>query len=101
MLCDNLDTTFEDCMAALNCKMKTEMAVGGGGSEIVTFYQQMIPHHANAINMARVLLKTTDLSKEPFAEQLMNGELTNNSTSTCSTVAAALCWSLMCALTPD
>ena len=54
--------------------MKTEMAVGSEQADPVTvFYQQMIPHHANAINMARVLLKTVDLSKEPFVEQLMNG----------------------------
>lgn len=74
MLCDTIDTQFENCMGALNCKMKTEMAVGSAGAEpIATFYQQMIPHHANAINMARVLSKTVDLSKEPFVEQLMNG----------------------------
>eukprot|EP01043_Picozoa_sp_COSAG02_P037907 COSAG02_NODE_2882_length_7818_cov_12.332642_3_plen_102_part_00 len=74
MLCDNIDTDFEKCMAALNCKMTTEMRVSAAGdSPLTTFYQQMIPHHANAINMARVLLKTVDLSTEPFVEQLMNG----------------------------
>ena len=74
MLCDTIDTPFERCMGALNCKMKTEMAVGSEDADPLTvFYQQMIPHHANAINMARVLLKTADLSAEPFAEQLMNG----------------------------
>ncbi len=61
-------------MAALNCKMNTEMSVNAAGADPLTiFYQQMIPHHANAINMARVLLKTVDLSTEPFVEQLMNG----------------------------
>jgi hypothetical protein len=73
LLCDVIDTPFERCMAALNCKMKTEMQVGSSGAHpVTTFYQQMIPHHANAINMARVLLKTTDLSSEPFVEGLMN-----------------------------
>ena len=72
LLCDELDTPFEDCMAALNCKMKTEMQVGAAtATPTTTFLQQMIPHHANAINMARVLLKTVDLSGEPFVEGLM------------------------------
>lgn len=89
MLCDTIDTQFENCMSALNCKMKTEMAVNAAGADpITTFYQQMIPHHANAINMARVLLKTVDLSKEPFTEQLMNGPSHMPLAST--TVASAL-----------
>ena len=74
MLCDVIDTNFEKCMAALNCKMNTEMSVSVTAADpLTTFYQQMIPHHANAINMARVLLKTVDLSTEPFVEQLTNG----------------------------
>lgn len=73
LLCDTIDTPFESCMAALNCKMKTEMHVGAANAApVTTFLQQMIPHHANAINMARVLLKTIDLSSDPFVEGMMN-----------------------------
>ena len=59
-------------MAALNCKMKTEMHVGAAdAAPLTTFLQQMIPHHANAINMARVLLKAVDLHADRFVEGLM------------------------------
>jgi len=55
-----LDTTFENCLQAIDCKMVTEMRVLGydeHASAIATFMQQMIPHHLNAVNMAKVLLK--------------------------------------------
>jgi hypothetical protein len=123
LLCDVIDTPFERCMAALNCKMKTEMQVGSSGAHpVTTFYQQMIPHHANAMyvvtprfwahasmlranelirhrlsprsNMARVLLKTTDLSSEPFVEGLMNGTFLT------TMPARAIPIDLLCCATP-
>ncbi|CAE7625171.1 unnamed protein product [Symbiodinium pilosum] len=54
------DTDFEKCMQAIDCMMNKEMRVVGFDSHqshIVTFMQQMIPHHANAVNMAKILLK--------------------------------------------
>ena len=55
-----LDTDFEKCMQAIDCQMNKEMRVVGFDthqSHIVTFMQQMIPHHANAVNMAKIILK--------------------------------------------
>jgi hypothetical protein len=31
---------------------------GGGGGDLELFLHQMIPHHVNAVNMAKALLKT-------------------------------------------
>ena len=54
------ETDFEKCLHAIDCKMTKEMRVKGfdsHASEVVTFVQQMIPHHANAVNMAKLLMK--------------------------------------------
>jgi len=55
-----LDTDFEKCVQAIDCQMNRHMLVMGYDSHadpIATFIQQMIPHHVNAVNMARILLK--------------------------------------------
>ena len=55
-----LDTDFEKCLQAIDCQMNKEMRIKGFDSHqshIVTFMQQMIPHHVNAVNMAKMLLK--------------------------------------------
>jgi len=49
--------TFGECMIALDCAMHVEMRVNIQEDPIVTFIHQMIPHHRNAVNMAKVLLK--------------------------------------------
>eukprot|EP00602_Paraphysomonas_sp_CaronLab_P006861 CAMPEP_0185021890 /NCGR_PEP_ID=MMETSP1103-20130426/4594_1 /TAXON_ID=36769 /ORGANISM="Paraphysomonas bandaiensis, Strain Caron Lab Isolate" /LENGTH=352 /DNA_ID=CAMNT_0027553673 /DNA_START=35 /DNA_END=1090 /DNA_ORIENTATION=- len=50
---------FRSCLNALDCKMHVEMRVYLNSSNpAVTFMHQMIPHHENAINMAKLLLKT-------------------------------------------
>ncbi|CAJ1397320.1 unnamed protein product [Effrenium voratum] len=62
-LCGNLDTTFERCMQAIDCKMKAEMLDETSvdhGNQVAVFMQQMIPHHLNAVNMAKILLKHVD-----------------------------------------
>lgn len=54
------DTDFEKRMQAIDCMMNKEMRIAGFDSHqssIVTFMQQMIPHHANAVNMAKIVLK--------------------------------------------
>merc|ERR1719159_463413 len=56
----SMDTDFEDCLQGIDCQMDKEMRVKGydtHGDAIVTFMQQMIPHHINAINMARTTIK--------------------------------------------
>merc|ERR1719262_1779745 len=55
-----LDTDFEKCLQAIDCQMNREMRIKGYDDhkdEIATFMQQMIPHHNNAVNMAKLLLK--------------------------------------------
>jgi uncharacterized protein (DUF305 family) len=55
-----LDTDFEKCLDAMNCEMKTTMhssTSADHSDKIAVFMQQMIPHHKNAINMAKLLLK--------------------------------------------
>ena len=60
-LCGALDSTFETCLQAMDCQMNQEMRVAGHdshGDSYATFCQQMIPHHENAVNMAKLVLKT-------------------------------------------
>ena len=62
-LCGNLDTTFEKCMQAIDCKMKEEMlshTAMDSHNKVAVFMQQMIPHHANAVDMAKILLAQVD-----------------------------------------
>jgi hypothetical protein len=48
---------FADCMDAMNCAMMVGMTTHAT-SEVGLFIHQMIPHHQNAVNMAKALLKT-------------------------------------------
>jgi Domain of unknown function (DUF305) len=58
---------FAECLDAMNCAMMVGMTTDAT-SEIGLFIHQMIPHHQNAVNMAKALLKTglscTDLTNE-------------------------------------
>jgi len=62
-LCGDLDTDFEKCMQGVDCAMNKEMSgettlkSSSNEDKIVLFMQQMIPHHQNAVNMAKILLK--------------------------------------------
>jgi hypothetical protein len=59
-ICGDLNTDFEKCLDAMNCEMKTNMhsyTTADHSDKIAVFMQQMIPHHKNAINMAKSLLK--------------------------------------------
>mmetsp|Transcript_20472 Transcript_20472/g.38499 ORF Transcript_20472/g.38499 Transcript_20472/m.38499 type:complete len:317 (-) Transcript_20472:872-1822(-) len=56
-LCD-ISSTFGRCMASIDCQMHTEMRVFSNATNpVVTFMHQMIPHHQNTVNMAKILLK--------------------------------------------
>ena len=61
-LCGLMSTPLHQCFDAADCKMATEMRtrIEATQDPIVTFMHQMIPHHANAINMAKSLLKLHD-----------------------------------------
>ena len=56
----NKDTDFEECLHVVDNQMHYEMYSEAGpneSDEITLFMQQMIPHHVNAVNMAKLLLK--------------------------------------------
>jgi len=53
---------FGECLYAMDCAMEVGMqSILNNENPIVTFIHQMIPHHANAVNMAKALLKTDTL----------------------------------------
>ena len=64
---------FGECLYAMDCAMEVGMqSILNNENPIVTFIHQMIPHHANAVNMAKALLKTNTLddSVEEDADML-------------------------------
>jgi uncharacterized protein (DUF305 family)/plastocyanin len=77
-LCGDLDTTWEKCMQAIDCKMATEMksmTIADSTAKFATFCQQMIPHHLNAVNMAKILI--TQVSESEIEGAMEDSELTN------------------------
>jgi hypothetical protein len=63
-LCGDLDTVtnplFGQCLQGVDCAMNKGMfgeSTPNHISPLVTFMEQMIPHHLNAINMAKMLMK--------------------------------------------
>merc|ERR1719171_1820819 len=74
---------FGECMYALDCHMQYNMkSILANSDPIVTFIHQMIPHHQNAVNMAKALLKTNtldasdegDLEMENMMWAIINGQ---------------------------
>ncbi|KAL7502179.1 hypothetical protein ACHAWX_000484 [Stephanocyclus meneghinianus] len=57
---DEVLQQFSKCIDSMNCAMMAGMtsSVHGGIDEIALFIHQMIPHHQNAVNMAKALLRT-------------------------------------------
>lgn len=78
-ICGNLDTNFEKCMQAIDCKMNKDMhsaTTADSTNKAAIFMQQMIPHHVNAVNMARIVLKQVpeaELKKTEGLINIMNG----------------------------
>ena len=66
-VCDTSQSTpdfqrFASCIDAMNCHMMAGMTTGSSSnSEVALFIHQMIPHHQNAVNMAKALLMTNKL----------------------------------------
>eukprot|EP00899_Mesostigma_viride_P026299 jgi/Mesvir1/6854/Mv26571-RA.1 len=64
---------FARCMEAIDCRMHYGMHVKLTPNDpVATFMHQMIPHHLNAVNMARILLKAMgEQNLEPEVVDLM------------------------------
>ena len=71
-----LQSDFAECMEAIDCKMYKDMqAMHGSSDYMTTFIHQMIPHHTNAVNMARIILKKSKTYGDGSAEVDISGEL--------------------------
>ncbi|CAB9498173.1 expressed unknown protein [Seminavis robusta] len=61
---------FGSCIDAMNCHMLVGMTTGiKAQDERALFVHQMIPHHQNAVNMAKALLKRDKLQCEDLTDQ--------------------------------
>ncbi|KAG7371893.1 protein of unknown function DUF305 containing protein [Nitzschia inconspicua] len=49
-------SSYATCVEAMNCHMMASMTTTAEGSNSALFCHQMIPHHQNAVNMAKALL---------------------------------------------
>mmetsp|Transcript_7741 Transcript_7741/g.22749 ORF Transcript_7741/g.22749 Transcript_7741/m.22749 type:complete len:451 (-) Transcript_7741:277-1629(-) len=78
---------FSECIDAMDCHMMAGMTTKvSAGSEVALFIHQMIPHHQNAVNMAKALLKakklvcssldedTPDCAMESILREIVNGQ---------------------------
>ena len=66
-VCDS-SSEFAGCLETMNCYMMVGMTTGGNEGDVALFNHQMIPHHVNAVNMAKALLKTGSLSCSNLAD---------------------------------
>jgi hypothetical protein len=58
---------YSDCNEAMNCHMFQGMTTGvNANAEVALFIHHMIPHHENAINMAKALMKLGGLQCDDF-----------------------------------
>ncbi|KAJ1456122.1 hypothetical protein M885DRAFT_616650 [Pelagophyceae sp. CCMP2097] len=65
---------FAGCLYSMDCAMQSHMkSTVHDTVPIVTFIHQMVPHHQNAVNMAKALLKTNTMD----AENEDDAEMTN------------------------
>jgi hypothetical protein len=62
--------TFASCIDAMNCHMLAGMTIHVGAfNPKILFLRLMIPHHQNAVNMAKALLKTGQLDCQDVTEE--------------------------------
>jgi uncharacterized protein (DUF305 family) len=61
---------FSDCIDSMNCHMFAGMTTNvNAGSASALFIHQMIPHHQNAVNMAKALMKTGNLQCDSLLDE--------------------------------
>uniref|UniRef100_A0A7S2LG87 DUF305 domain-containing protein n=1 Tax=Leptocylindrus danicus TaxID=163516 RepID=A0A7S2LG87_9STRA len=62
--------SFSSCIEAMDCAMVVGMTnYVSAQSEVALFIHQMIPHHQNAVNMAKALLKTGTLTCDDLLQE--------------------------------
>eukprot|EP00804_Cyclotella_cryptica_P013489 CCRYP_020170-RB/>CCRYP_020170-RB protein AED:0.02 eAED:0.02 QI:1234/1/1/1/1/1/2/220/576 len=54
---DSAISSFASCLESMNCHMFAGMTTYSTQGNVALFLQEMIPHHQNAVNMAKSLLK--------------------------------------------
>jgi hypothetical protein len=64
-VCEDGKSIFASCLDAINCHMFIGMTTYEQYSEVALFLQQMIPHHQNAVNMAKSLLLNWSYTCDP------------------------------------
>ena len=75
--------SYASCIDAMNCAMVAGMTTKySANSPVALFIHQMIPHHQNAVNMAKVLLKQNilkcdDLTNEEDPDCIMEVRIDN------------------------
>jgi hypothetical protein len=61
---------FSGCIESMDCAMMAGMTTNvASDSEVALFIHQMIPHHQNAVNMAKALLKMGTLNCPDIEEE--------------------------------
>lgn len=61
---------FASCIDAMNCAMLSGMTTQyASSSPVALFIHQMVPHHQNAVNMAKVLLKQDVLNCDDLTNE--------------------------------
>jgi hypothetical protein len=57
-LCGDDGGVINNCLASIDCTMHAQMRVSARADDpVATFMDLMIPHHVNAVNMAKIMLK--------------------------------------------
>ena len=62
---------FASCIDSMNCHMMAGMtsSVSGDMDEVALFIHQMIPHHQNAVNMAKALINIDTLQCDDLTDE--------------------------------
>ena len=71
----NHDSEWENCLQAIDCQMHWDMygkTQSDATDKVKVFMQQMIPHHQNAVNMAKVILRQATQTELKNAGQEMD-----------------------------
>jgi Domain of unknown function (DUF305) len=67
---DAATRAYSTCIDAMNCAMMDGMTTGvRASSSTALFLHQMIPHHQNAVNMAKALLKEDSLGCDDLSNE--------------------------------